>query len=99
MDMVERLLQDPRVDPSVWDNAPVLFAAEGGHFAVVDRLLEDDLVDVNVAIENTRIEERKRYEYRERLTEIYRTARFRITGLGYYQDSQRGSSVVDTTAT
>jgi hypothetical protein len=45
-------------------------AAENGHFAVVDRLLEDDRVDVAVAIRYSRPESRKRFECRERLTEI-----------------------------
>jgi hypothetical protein len=45
-------------------------AAENGHFAIVDRLLEDDRVDVAAAIRYSRPEHRKRFECRERLTEI-----------------------------
>jgi hypothetical protein len=68
--VVERLLQDERVDPSADDNYAVHLAAANGHVAVVDRLLEDDRVDVAVAIRHSRHEDRKRFEYRERLTEI-----------------------------
>jgi hypothetical protein len=68
--VVERLLQDERVDPSTTtpDNYAVRW--ENGHLAVVDRLLEDDRVDVAVAIQHSRPEHRKRFECRERLTEI-----------------------------
>jgi hypothetical protein len=45
-------------------------AAHCGHIAVVDRLLEDDRVDAAVAIQSSRPEDRKRFECRERLTEI-----------------------------
>jgi hypothetical protein len=68
--VVERLLQDKRVDPSADDNYAVRQAARNGHLAVVDRLLEDDRVDVAVAIRASRPEHRKRFECRERLTEI-----------------------------
>jgi hypothetical protein len=71
--VVERLLQDERVDPSANDNYAVRWAAYFGHLAVVDRLLEDDRVDVAVAIQSSRIsrpEHLKRFECRERLTEI-----------------------------
>ena len=68
--VVERLLQEERVDPSADDNRAVQWAAENGHLAVVDRLLEDDRVDVAVAIRHSRPEDRKRFECRERLTEI-----------------------------
>jgi surface antigen len=68
--VVERLLQDKRVDPSARDNYVVRWAAYYGHFAVVDRLLEDDRVDFTVAIQHSRPEHRKRFECRERLTEI-----------------------------
>jgi hypothetical protein len=68
--VVERLLQDERVDPSADDNYAVRWAAQNGHLAVVDRLLEDDRVDVAVAIQHSRPEHRKRFECRERLTEI-----------------------------
>jgi ankyrin repeat protein len=68
--VVERLLQDARVDPSAEDSYAVRWAAENGHFAVVDRLLEDDRVDVAVAIRCSRPENIKRFECRERLTEI-----------------------------
>jgi ankyrin repeat protein len=68
--VVERLLLDERVDPSADDNYAVRWAAENGHLAVVDRLLEDDRVDAAVAIRASRPENLKRFEYRERLTEI-----------------------------
>jgi 2-C-methyl-D-erythritol 4-phosphate cytidylyltransferase len=48
----------------------VRWAAENGHFAVVDRLLEDDRVDADVALQYSRPEDLKRFECRERLTEI-----------------------------
>jgi hypothetical protein len=68
--VVERLLQDKRVDPSAEDNYAVGWAAANGHLAVVDRLLEDDRVDAAVAIQCSRPEDLKRFECRERLTEI-----------------------------
>jgi hypothetical protein len=48
----------------------VRWAAMNDHLAVVDRLLEDDRVDVAVAIQCSRPETHKRFECRERLTEI-----------------------------
>jgi hypothetical protein len=45
-------------------------AAYYGHLAVVDRLLEDDRVDFIAAIQHSLPEDRKRFECRERLTEI-----------------------------
>ncbi len=68
--VVERLLEDERVDPSASDNYAVRWAAENGHIAVVDRLLEDDRVDAAVALQHLRPQHRKRFECRERLTEI-----------------------------
>jgi ankyrin repeat protein len=68
--VVERLLQDERVDPSAENNDAVRLAAKNGHLAVVDRLLEDDRVDIAVAIRHSRPKHLKRFEYRERLTEI-----------------------------
>jgi surface antigen len=68
--VVDRLLQDERVDPSAGDNHAVEWAARYGHLAVVDRLLEDDRVDAAVAIHCSRPEDLKRFECRERLTEI-----------------------------
>jgi hypothetical protein len=68
--VVERLLHDPRVDPSANNNNAVRLAAGRGHLAVVDCLLEDDRVDFAVAIRHTRPEDLKRFECRERLTEI-----------------------------
>jgi hypothetical protein len=68
--VVDRLLQDERVDPSAEGNEAVRWAAHFGHLAVVDRLLEDDRVDFTVAIQHSRPEHRKRFECRERLTEI-----------------------------
>jgi ankyrin repeat protein len=68
--VVERLLQDPRVDPSARDSVAVLWASQNDHLSVVERLLQDDRVDVAVAIRFSRPEDRKRFECRERLTEI-----------------------------
>jgi hypothetical protein len=67
--VVERLLQDARVDPSADNNYAVRMAAKNGHFAVVELLLEDDRVDA-AAIQCSRPEDLKRFECRERLTEI-----------------------------
>jgi hypothetical protein len=68
--VVDRLLLDKRVDPSSDNNNAVRWAAINGHLAVVDQLLEDDRVDAAVAIQHTRPEHCKRFECRERLTEI-----------------------------
>jgi len=68
--VVERLLQDERVDPSAGDNYAVRWAAQNGRLAIVDRLLEDDRVDAAVAIQYSRPENLKRFECRERFTEI-----------------------------
>jgi ankyrin repeat protein len=43
--VIDRLLQDPRVDPSARDNYAVRLAAHFGHLAIVERLLQDDRVD------------------------------------------------------
>jgi hypothetical protein len=42
--VVERLLADPRVDPSAKDNAAIRWASKKGHLAVVERLLADPRV-------------------------------------------------------
>jgi hypothetical protein len=42
---VERLLQDPRVDPSYNDNCAIQAASIKSHLAVVERLLQDPRVD------------------------------------------------------
>jgi ankyrin repeat protein len=68
--VVERLLQDVRVDPSADNNYALRNAASEGHLAIVDRLLEDDRVDAAVAIQCTLPKHLKRFECRERLTEI-----------------------------
>ena len=44
MAVVERLLQDERVDPSAGDNHAITYAAKNGHFAVVERLVQDERV-------------------------------------------------------
>jgi hypothetical protein len=59
-----------RVDPSTDGNRAIQLAAWYGHLAVVDRLLEDDRVGVTIAIQCSRPENLKHFEYRERLTEI-----------------------------
>jgi hypothetical protein len=68
--IVERLLEDDRVDPSAVDNDAIACAASNGHLAVVDRLLEDDRVDVVAAFRWSHSDHHKRFECRERLTEI-----------------------------
>jgi hypothetical protein len=68
--VVERLLQDQRVDPSAKDNLAVRWAAQNGRLAVVERLLQDERVDVAVAIRHSLPQHLKRFECRERLTEI-----------------------------
>ncbi len=45
IEVVERLLQDPRVDPSVDDNDALVSACENGHSEVALRLLQDGRVD------------------------------------------------------
>ena len=45
LDIVELLLQDPRVDPSVEDNTPIKFASQTGDTDMVKRLLQDPRVD------------------------------------------------------
>jgi hypothetical protein len=42
---VNRLLQDPRVNPAANDNAAIEEASRGGHLAVLERLLQDERVD------------------------------------------------------
>ena len=43
--VVDRLLQDPRVDPSDFNNDAVRLASEHGHHAVVERLKQDSRVN------------------------------------------------------
>jgi hypothetical protein len=43
--VVQRLLQDPRVEPSADDNYAIQCASENGHIEVVKRLLQDRRVD------------------------------------------------------
>ena len=45
LDIVDLLLQDPRVDPSVQENTPIKFASQTGDTAIVQRLLQDPRVD------------------------------------------------------
>src|SRR3990167_9224825 len=45
LDIVERLLEDQRVDPSDQNNISIIFASENGHLDVVERLLQDERVD------------------------------------------------------
>lgn len=68
--IIDRLMQDVRVDPSDRDNYFIELAAMHGRFAVIDRLLEDSRVDVAGAIRYSHPEDRRRFECRERLTEI-----------------------------
>jgi hypothetical protein len=48
LDIVNRLLQDERVDPSVSNNMPIRFASCYNNLALVDRLLQDERVDPSV---------------------------------------------------
>ena len=43
--VVERLLEDSRVDPSAYDNHAIKWASQNGHLPVVERLLGDGRVD------------------------------------------------------
>jgi ankyrin repeat protein len=43
--VVDRLLQEARVDPSAGHNYAILLASDNGHLAVVDRLLQDPRVN------------------------------------------------------
>lgn len=61
---------DKRVDPSANDNYAVRSAANRSHLAVVDILLGDFRVDMALALECTGIQHRKRFERRQRFTEI-----------------------------
>ena len=45
VEMVDWLLQDPRVDPSEQNNRTIIKASKCGHVAVVDKLLQDPRVD------------------------------------------------------
>jgi hypothetical protein len=45
LELVNRLLQDPRVDPSADDNCAIQSASTNGYLAVVNRLLQDPRVD------------------------------------------------------
>lgn len=46
--LVERLLQDRRVDPSAYNNHAIRMASLFGHAQVVNRLLQDERVDPSV---------------------------------------------------
>ena len=45
LEVVERLLQDPRVDPSTDNNHAIYVASRKGHLKVLERLLQDPRVD------------------------------------------------------
>ena len=45
IEVIERLLQDERVDPAADDNFAIRAASENGHVVVVARLLQDKRVD------------------------------------------------------
>lgn len=68
--VVHRLLKDGRVDPSAADNYAVRWAHNNDHQEVLDRLVQDDRVDLAIAIQRSLPGNRKRFECRERLTEI-----------------------------
>ena len=44
-DIFETLLEDPRVDPSAYNNYAIVFASDNGHLEVVKLLLKDPRVD------------------------------------------------------
>ena len=45
LEVVRLLLKDPRVDPAIWDNAPISWACESGCLEVVRLLLQHPRVD------------------------------------------------------
>jgi ankyrin repeat protein len=47
LNILNRLLQDHRVDPSIRDNYSIEIAAQNGHLSIVERLLHDPRVDVS----------------------------------------------------
>ena len=47
LEIVQFLLQDPRVDPSVYENIGIRSASRNGHQAVVQALLKDPRVQLN----------------------------------------------------
>ena len=48
LSIVERLLQDTRVDPSGNGNADIRNACENRHIEIVERLLQDHRVDPSI---------------------------------------------------
>jgi hypothetical protein len=48
LDLLNLLLNDPRVDPSVENNYAFIDAVDNGHVAIVDRLLKDPRIDPSV---------------------------------------------------
>ncbi len=52
LNIVNLLLQDPRVDPSASDNYALQFASANGHLGVINRLLEDSRVDPSASDNN-----------------------------------------------
>jgi hypothetical protein len=59
LEVVERLLQDPRVDPSAGNNWAIQNASANGHLEIIERLLQDERVDPsaqnNGAIQNASV--------------------------------------------
>ena len=43
--IIKKILEDPRIDPSMHNNCALRMASENGHLEVVDRLLKDERVD------------------------------------------------------
>lgn len=64
LNMVERLLLDPRIDPSVAENGAIREAARNGNIAVVKRLLKDRRVDPS-ACDNFALSAASFKKYRE----------------------------------
>ena len=52
LNVVNRLLDDPRVDPSIKRDKALRDAVRGGHLNIVNRLLEDPRVNPNEALHN-----------------------------------------------
>ena len=72
--LVDRLLLDPRVDPSAEDNRALRGASLHGHLSVVDRLLQDPRVDPS-AEDNHAIQLASKNGYIEIVKRLWRDPR------------------------
>jgi hypothetical protein len=75
---VNKLLQNPKVDPSAFDNYAIMQAAINGHLEMVNRLLEDPRVDPSV-FNNYAIYEAHRNGYSEVVNRLLQDERVRST--------------------